>query len=261
MTFDKGSPGDYVQKVRDDTRQYIQDLLAENERLRGLLASYSSSGDDPEPAEKQELREQIKTLRQELAEFQAEQGRMSQLLAEVEAENKRFSAQYVEVEQQNNNLANLYVASYRLHETMDRQEVLEAIQEILINLVGTEEILIYERPAGQDKIELTVAFGVDAENFETPEQIPPQVQEALDTGETYTAGDVGRLKAGEPSACVPLRLGKDRMGAIVLFSLLEQKPGFEDLDRELFELLATHAAPALLLSSTGNQPTATSASG
>jgi hypothetical protein len=34
-------------------------------------------------------------------------------------------------------------------------------------------------------------------------------------------------------------------GAIALFRLLPQKSGIEAVDRELFELLATHAATAL----------------
>jgi hypothetical protein len=34
-------------------------------------------------------------------------------------------------------------------------------------------------------------------------------------------------------------------GAIAIFKLLPQKAGIEDLDREIFELLATHAATAL----------------
>jgi GAF domain-containing protein len=34
-------------------------------------------------------------------------------------------------------------------------------------------------------------------------------------------------------------------GAIAIFRLLPQKVGLEEVDRELFELLATHAATAL----------------
>jgi GAF domain-containing protein len=44
---------------------------------------------------------------------------------------------------------------------------------------------------------------------------------------------------------VPLKLGDQLVGALALFRLLPQKAGFEPLDRELFELLATHAATAL----------------
>ena len=50
----------------------------------------------------------------------------------------------LEIEQQSSNLANLYVASYRLHGSVERSEVLQVIQEIIINLIGSEELGIYE---------------------------------------------------------------------------------------------------------------------
>ena len=51
---------------------------------------------------------------------------------QVEAENKDFAQRYVEVEEQNESLANLYVASHRLHSTLDSSEVVECIKEILL---------------------------------------------------------------------------------------------------------------------------------
>ena len=56
----------------------------------------------------------------------------------MEEENRRFADRYVEIEEENNNLANLYVASYQLHSTLDVDEVLKIILEIVINLVGAE---------------------------------------------------------------------------------------------------------------------------
>ena len=50
------------------------------------------------------------------------------------------------------------------------------------------------------------------------------------------------------TACVPLVVGGRRIGAIVMFRLLPQKPKFEPFDHELLMLLATHAATALYCS-------------
>jgi len=51
------------------------------------------------------------------------------------------------------------------------------------------------------------------------------------------------------TACIPLVLGARVTGAIALFRLLPQKSeGFQDLDYELMELLATQAATALYAS-------------
>jgi GAF domain-containing protein len=47
------------------------------------------------------------------------------------------------------------------------------------------------------------------------------------------------------TACVPLKLDGRVTGALALFRLLPQKAGFETIDHELFDLLATHAATAL----------------
>src|SRR5882724_6618002 len=73
-----------------------------------------------------------------------ENNRLHELLSEIQEESRKASARYVEVEQQNTNLANLYVASYQLHGTLNRQRVLDSIQEIVINLIGSEELAIWE---------------------------------------------------------------------------------------------------------------------
>ncbi|HEY7543367.1 MAG TPA: GAF domain-containing protein, partial [Blastocatellia bacterium] len=46
-------------------------------------------------------------------------------------------------------------------------------------------------------------------------------------------------------ACIPLKLGGRVTGAIAIFSLLSHKPELEEVDYEMFDLLATHAATAL----------------
>ena len=90
---------------------------------------------------------------------------------QVEEENKDFAAKYVEVEDENNNLANLYVASYQLHSTLDFNEVLRIVLEIVINLIGAEKfavLLIEEKtneliPVGTEGISISdvpkVRFG------------------------------------------------------------------------------------------------------
>ena len=53
----------------------------------------------------------------------------------------------------------------------------------------------------------------------------------------------GRLAAKVfGGACVPLKLDDKVTGVIAIFGLLPQKGGIEELDRELFDLLATQAA-------------------
>ncbi len=143
-------------------------------------------------------------------------------------------------------LSNLYVASQRLHETLDRVSVLRAIEEILINLVGSEELAIFELDASGATLSLSWSFGIERQRY---------LLRALDDGPIGRAVRSGKIVIvdGEPAppdeprvtACVPLKLRDRVIGVIVLFQLLPQKPRLEQVDRDLFDLLATAAAAAL----------------
>ena len=113
--------------------EFTQELLKENERLRFKLAQMEEaierSGDE---AKIRLYEERIKFTEDEL-------NSLKERFRQVEEENKDFAAKYVEVEDENNNLANLYVASYQLHSTLDFNEVLRIVLEIVINLIGAEK--------------------------------------------------------------------------------------------------------------------------
>src|SRR6476646_9594599 len=90
------------------------------------------------------------------------------LLEEIQRLNHTladFSSRYVDVEQQNTNLANLYVATYQLHGTLDRDRVLGAIKEVIINLIGSEELAIWEVTG--ENLTLLDSFGIDAQQWES----------------------------------------------------------------------------------------------
>ena len=61
-----------------------------------------------------------------------------------------------------------------------------------------------------------------------------------------------RAAAGDPgsdasiTACLPLRIGTSVVGVLAIFRLLPHKGTLEDGDRDLFEVLSAHVAPALL---------------
>ena len=237
-------PDDYVFQVRDNTRQYVQALLTENERLNEITASLER--------ERLDLEKQLLVAQSELDTQANDRSQLQEKVAEIETENRRFTEQYAEIEKQNADLANLYVASYRLHSTLDRQEVISVIEEIIINLIGSEELAIFEwRP--ESAWSIVGAFGVEAEHLE---QIVAEIEagrgviwKAIAAGELFVAsgenqGDLAAPEAGL-TACVPLILDGEITGAIVMFKLLGQKPGLEEIDLQLFDLLASHAATAL----------------
>ncbi len=269
------SRGEYVRKVQEGTRRYAHDLMNENERLRGLLAEAQTERDGFEERckdldrsstdrdslkalvgslerDKVRLKEQLAASQDELTNHHVERQRLQRGLAKVEEENRRHAAQFSLVEQQNSDLANLYVASYRLLGSLDRQELMSVLQEIIANIIGCEEAGVFEpRPDGS--LELVGAFGIDPALFAEIPMGEGLIGRCAASGEMYLADSEpgeGALKAeASLSACIPLKLAGSVSGVIALFRLLPQKAGvYQDLDRELFDLLATHAATALYCS-------------
>ena len=244
MARGDGIPDDYIFEVRDNTRHYVQDLLRENERLREITASLEG--------ERLDLENQLLATRTELDTRAQNQAQLQEKVVEIETDNRRFSEQYAEIEKQNTDLANLYVASYRLHSTLDRQEVVSVIEEIIINLIGSEELAILEQNS-EAAWSAIGAFGMEPERLE---QIVAEVEagrgvigKAVAGVERFVASsenrdDLAPLEAGL-TACVPLVLDGRVTGVIAVFSLLGQKQGLEDIDLQLFDLLASHAATAL----------------
>lgn len=241
MSDDKQGQKNYVYRVLDDTTSYVQALLGDNEGLRQLLGSMKD--------EKDQAEQQLLMIDGELKRVREEKSRLEQELAQIEGEKRQFSGRYIEVEQQNANLANLYVASFRLHSTLDREEVLTIIQEIIINLIGSEELAIFEADAAGAALRLIGSFGISEAPYRRVAFDQGLIGRVAATGTPYLADHEPdeEVRQSEPSltVCLPLRLGDSTTGAIAIFRLLPQKPGLEPLDYELFDLLGTHAAAAL----------------
>jgi hypothetical protein len=243
----KKTPGsDYVHKVRDETKDYIRELLDANAALRRLNASLESAIAELRQ-ERVQLKEEAIKLRELLEETRMERRELDRRLARVEDENHEFSSRYVAVEEQNNNLVNLYVATNQLHSTLDREEILTILQEIVINLVGSEEFAIYVRDGDEQDFQVAATFGLATGSVPAVADSAGLTQAARQ-GQLWIAKGVDS-DGQEPLACVPLRLGDRVLGLIAVFGLLAQKTSFEPVDYELFNLLASQAATALYASS------------
>ncbi len=239
MSKDKENQPNYVFRVLDDTTRYVQELLSENEELRSLLEDVKT--------EKSQIENQLLAMQRQMDRSREEKRSLEERLARMETENRQFSGRYIEVEQQNANLANLYVASYRLHSTLSRQEVLAVIEEIIINLIGSEEMIIFEIDADRTHLRLAASFGIDAERYRSVPMGKGIIGGVALTGQPYLAEHQADQAVEEPdlTACLPLRFGDTINGAIAIFRLLPQKQGLGSLDYELFDLLGTHAAASL----------------
>jgi hypothetical protein len=264
--------GDYVRRVQGETQRYSQNVLGENERLRtrvAVLESERASLDERARvadelaernealsaervsllAELQRLRDHAASLAEALARHEESKLDLEARLRTAQDEGRRFSAEYLNVERQNSNLANLYVASYRLHGTLDRDEVLQAIQEILSNLVGSEEMALFELDPGEDTLRLAASFGIDAETVSAVALDQGLIGRVACSGQAYSVGrDSAQGATPEEAtltACIPLKLDGKVTGVLAVFRLLPQKQRLEPLDDELFDLLSSQAAIAL----------------
>jgi regulator of replication initiation timing len=236
MKENDASPGSYIDKVREDTGRYVRQLLQEHEGLRLAFAQIEN--------ENAHLREEVSGLRRDLDSRRMEEEALHQSLTAIASESQDYMRRYSELESSNTNLANLYVASYQLHGTLDRQAVLTAIQEIVVNLVGSEQFGVFEGNGAS--LSLACAVGLDDPMIVRSRQMDAQVWSEALAGRAYVRVDE---TAGGLVACIPLKLDNDVSGLIAIFSLLPHKPGIEPLDHELFDLLASHAATALYCTS------------
>ncbi len=226
-------------------KEFTEELLRENQRLRFRLASLET---DSAPSE------EVQRLRAEVQQLTDENRRIATRFKEVEEENKDFANRYIEIEEQNNNLANLYVASYQLHSTLDFREVIQIVQEIVINLIGAEAfaILLLDEKTNELKTIASegedVMPGTDAISVRLGDGVLGNVAK---TGESYYINqDVegGKVTLDKPLAAVPLKIKEHVIGLIAIYKLLQQKDSFSAVDYELFSLLAAHAATAIFSS-------------
>jgi hypothetical protein len=168
-------------------------------------------------------------------------------LAELESEYRRAWATCVAQEERLTDLSSQLVALERLHGTIDRGEVLTALQEIVINLVGCEELALFTPAAGGRALRPELAFGVDAARLDAGAAGSGPIGRAA-AGRSWVVGrDADLPDCAGLSACVPLVAGGAVVGVLVLWSLLQHKPGLSDNDRGLLERIAVHGGVALHL--------------
>jgi len=257
----------YITVVRDELQQYTQGLLRENEKLRSMTTALESDKRrlELEIIEARVVLQQKEELRQAAEAFEAartealmqldrvrhdceaanfELERLRARFDDVEHENEKYAAQYHQIEIHSSNLSNLYVASYQLHASVERETVLNTIQEIVINLIGSEEVAVFELDEATQEFRLASSFGVEEKRLKNFKAGSGPIAQRLLSGEVFindhVAGGEDKL-----TACVPLRIGERIIGAILVFRLLEHKQELQPVDHELFELLAIHASTAL----------------
>jgi GAF domain-containing protein len=195
---------------------------------------------------------ELEHLRSRLHEVEAEKARLQSRIDElearcqtVEAENDDYAVRYVQVANENEGLASLWVASCRLHSTLEPDEVTDIVSEILIELVGAEEFGILLADTRTNEL---TAVRVEGSVEHYPERVilgeGPIGIAVRDGGAAYDEQGA----PGRPLAVVPLLIQGNPVGAIVITRMLKHRCGFDAVARELLGLLSGHAATALMSS-------------
>lgn len=156
-----------------------------------------------------------------------------------------------QLERQHFLLERLNAASARLLQAIEAGDVYEAIGEIIGNLIGCEEVAIFQHHSTEQTFSLAWSTGVEKGALQ---------QFGLGAGLIGRATHEGtsQFRDRQPStpflpyetnltACIPLKLDREVIGVIVILGLLPQKNGLEWADFELLKYLETYGAVAAQL--------------
>ena len=244
-----------VLELFEEGRKFTEELLKDNERLRVSLAQARNEVREVQnqnvKVDMDRIQRRLETVEEEVQALRAENAQLKTQFASVEDENREFADRYVVVERQNSDLVSLYVAGQRLHSTLNYDEVLTIVKEIVINLVGSEVFAIYVVDAAANRLVLVGQEGMDRTAEASVLVGAGVLGECARSGQPFVVADGAPVHEHGPNpiACIPLKVGEDVLGVISIHTLLRQKPGFRAVDLEMFELLGRHAASALYLSS------------
>lgn len=216
----------------DDARAVTQELLGECERLRLRLTRGN---------------EERGELEAEVARLRAENDELRSTSRSLEEDNLEFAERYLRMERQNADLLNLYVAGYQLHSTLDYDAVLRSIKEIVVNLVGAERFGVYVVDERDGYLVLVTHEGMEGRESERVALGEGLVGQAAQAGKVH-ASTAEQHGAGEPIACVPLKVGNELVGVLSILELLIHKGGLRPGDYKMFELLGRQAATAIYCS-------------
>ena len=212
----------------------LEDLLEANRRLCLAIAVLSHDHED--------TTQTIQDIDKRSLRWREEQARLLELLEAADRETRAFEEQVAEVEEQNSNLATLYAAVSALHSSLELRTVVTGIEEIVTNLIGSEQFAIVR---SDETLTPWSLFGVTLTQLR---DLSPR------------AGIIGRaasecrplvMPGGMPvdptgvRVCVPLIADGQTLGFLLIFGFLPQKTEIQTLDHELFALVGSQAAAAL----------------
>lgn len=215
-----------IEQMRENEHLRVQNLLLERQKMEA------------------EQRLDHSRLGKENEQLKAELELINVRLAEMERETKKFRRRYEDIEEYSTNLSNIYVASTQLHATLDFSEVVVKAQEILWNLVAAPVFAIFLLNEKDGSLVLVGGEGVEGRfpGNSIAQPVGVMAEVIADGASLFVDNET----TGDPLACIPLKV-EDRgvVGIINVYEVEEHKGGISDLDKELFDMLASQMATAM----------------
>jgi nitrate/nitrite-specific signal transduction histidine kinase len=190
-----------------------------------------------EDATRPQLLHVVRTLLQERDELQGK-------LDALDDAHRRLCEDNAALEREHAIVSQLHVASRLLHRSLDRAQVVAAVVEICINLVGSEQLALFAHDRAAKRLHLVASFGVDKAAFASVPLADDTIGAAARSGAMQLALGAETAET-RPAVCVPLRVESEVVGVLVLFRLLPHKSGLEPVDHALLDLLSIEGGVAL----------------
>jgi len=212
-------------------RTQVRELEGENAQLRSQLASDAA----------------IRDLLHKIEDLETEKQRLIAHANRVSGADE-FANRFAELEDELAHLGTLHVANVQLHSSTSVRRAFRNLRELLAQFLGAAEFAVYWE---SDDARLLVPISVEGISMKEARDFTLEDKPA---GRAYQQGEIfvdvgidahsGSLE--RPAAVIPLMMSSQRLGAIVAFKSLEQKTRFDAADFELFKLLSTQAAAAIV---------------
>lgn len=146
-------------------------------------------------------------------------------------------------------LAQVAATRTRLQAAETADEAVEAIREVIANLLGSEEMALYSVDRECSVVWLRWSFGVDANRYMMFDLMQePHLAAAVD-GATFLRNvpdDENLLSIPAPvNGLIPLLVDGQTVGVLVVFGLLTQKEAFDHADFQVCQAISNYGAKAM----------------
>ena len=187
------------------------------------------------------LKSQLHSLQESLEFSRSERATLESQLKSLQGGTRDAEAQIVELSKQCRELRALLACAMRLLAAGSREGTFHAVQDIVANVIGSEEIALFEMNTEGTALCPSAWCGANIPEGTSVAVGEGWVGQVALTGTAFTSPGNGSGMA----ACIPLRASEKIIGVLAIYSLLPQKWQLEPWDIAVLKLLECEAGRLL----------------